>query len=40
MKAGVIAARRAWCQADDVLNTRSWREVKACVDKKRRNKIR
>lgn len=35
MKAGVIAARRAWCKTDDVMNTKSWKEVKAFVDRKR-----
>ncbi|HSF88027.1 MAG TPA: DNA polymerase/3'-5' exonuclease PolX [Saprospiraceae bacterium] len=38
MQAGVIAARRAWCKAGDVLNTESWKEVKAWVDRKRNKK--
>jgi DNA polymerase (family 10) len=31
MKYGVYQARRGWLEADDVLNTRSWRELKALL---------
>jgi DNA polymerase (family 10) len=27
MKLGVFVARRAWCTADDILNTKSWKEL-------------
>jgi DNA polymerase (family 10) len=27
MKLGVFIARRAWCRANDILNTRSWKEI-------------
>lgn len=32
---GVINARRAWCQAKDILNTRSWKEVEKFIKHKR-----
>ena len=35
MQTGVILARRAWCTAKDVLNTKSWKEVEAFALKKR-----
>lgn len=35
MKLGVGLARRAWCQADQILNTRSWNEVEQFVQQKR-----
>jgi DNA polymerase (family 10) len=31
MRYGVYQARRGWLEADDVLNTRSWRELKALL---------
>lgn len=34
MKLGVFVARRAWCSAGDVLNTRSWKEIKRICAKK------
>lgn len=37
MKLGVIVARRAWCRAGDILNTKAWKEVEAFVAKKRRS---
>ena len=36
MKLGVLIARRAWCTADDILNTRSWKEIQAFTEKKRK----
>jgi DNA polymerase (family X) len=36
MKLGVLVARRAWCKATDILNTKSWKEVEAFVSAKRR----
>lgn len=27
MKLGVYIARRAWCTSDDILNTKSWKEI-------------
>lgn len=36
MKNGVTIARRAWCTADNILNTRSWKEIKEFIDKKRK----
>jgi DNA polymerase (family 10) len=35
MKLGVFIARRAWCTADDILNTHSWKEVHAFAQRKR-----
>jgi DNA polymerase (family 10) len=34
MKLGVYVARRAWCTAEDILNTRSWKDVRKIVSKK------
>jgi len=39
MKLGVFIARRAWCKADDVLNTKSWDEIKAFKNLKRKKDI-
>jgi DNA polymerase (family 10) len=39
MKLGVFIARRAWCKADDVLNTKSWDEIKAFKNLKRKKHI-
>ncbi len=36
MQLGVYIARRAWCSANDILNTRSWKELEAFRSKKRR----
>ena len=36
MKMGVGLARRAWCQADHILNTRSWKEIEQFVQQKRK----
>jgi DNA polymerase (family 10) len=38
MKAGVYIARRAWCTADDILNTRSWKEIETFINRKRKKK--
>lgn len=35
MKMGVGIARRAWCETEHILNTRSWKEVTAFIQKKR-----
>jgi DNA polymerase (family 10) len=35
MKLGVFIARRAWCTADDILNTRSWSEIKKLKHQKK-----
>lgn len=35
---GVSIARRAWCTADDILNTRSWSEIEKLQYKKRKIK--
>ncbi len=36
MKLGVIVARRAWCTAEDILNTGKWKDVQAFVERKRK----
>lgn len=36
MKLGITIARRAWCTADDILNTGSWKAIQAFVEKKRK----
>jgi DNA polymerase (family 10) len=36
MKLGVFVARRAWCTAGDILNTRSWKEIEKFVRAKRK----
>jgi DNA polymerase (family 10) len=38
MSMGVGIARRAWCTAGDILNTKSWKEVQAFIDRKRKKK--
>lgn len=38
MALGVFVARRAWCTAKDVLNTRSWKEIETMVKAKRKIK--
>jgi DNA polymerase (family 10) len=35
MKLGISIARRAWCNTDDILNTRSWSEIEKLFRKKR-----
>jgi DNA polymerase (family 10) len=35
MKLGVFMARRAWCTIEDILNTRSWKEIEKFKSKKR-----
>lgn len=39
MQLGVFIARRAWCTKNDILNTASWKDLEAFVQKKRKNKI-
>lgn len=39
MELGVDIARRAWCTPENILNTRSWREVERMLSKKRRLKV-
>jgi DNA polymerase (family 10) len=34
MKQGVYMARRGWCTADDILNTRTWKKIEAFKEKK------
>ncbi|HEY8400299.1 MAG TPA: DNA polymerase/3'-5' exonuclease PolX [Cytophagaceae bacterium] len=34
MKLGVAIARRGWCRAEDILNTRSWKEISGFRKKK------
>jgi DNA polymerase (family 10) len=36
MKCGITVARRAGCEAGDVLNTKSWKEIEAFVQRKRK----
>jgi DNA polymerase (family 10) len=36
MRLGVAIARRAWCTAEDILNTRSWKEIQKFFSKKRK----
>lgn len=36
MKLGVYIARRAWCTADDILNTRSWKDLKNFTNQKKK----
>lgn len=36
MKLGVYIARRAWCSAEDILNTKSWADIKRFTDKKKK----
>ena len=38
MSLGVFIARRAWCTAADILNTRSWKEIKEFADRKRNSR--
>jgi len=38
MQLCVAIARRAWCTANDVLNTRSWKEVERVIEGKRRGR--
>ena len=40
MKCGITVARRAGCEASDVLNTKSWKEVEAFVKRKRKKQNR
>jgi DNA polymerase (family 10) len=35
MRLGVFMARRGWCEATDILNTRSWEEIEKFRAKKR-----
>ena len=39
MKLGVAIARRGWCTADDILNTKSWAGIRDFTDKKKKLKI-
>jgi DNA polymerase (family 10) len=34
MRFGVYQARRGWLESDDVLNTRSWKDLKKLLKKK------
>ncbi|CAD5265528.1 MULTISPECIES: DNA polymerase/3'-5' exonuclease PolX [unclassified Imperialibacter] len=36
MKIGVTVARRAWCTADNILNTRSWNEIEKFIRNKQK----
>lgn len=36
MKPGILIARRAWCTADDILNTASWKDVEEFIRRKGR----
>ncbi len=38
MQLGVYIARRAWCSADNILNTRNWKEIQVFIDRKRKKK--
>lgn len=38
MSMGVGIARRAWCTAGDIMNTKSWKEVQSFIDRKRKKK--
>ena len=38
MSQGADIARRAWCTASDILNTKSWKEVRAFIDRKRKKR--
>jgi DNA polymerase (family X) len=35
MQLGVFVARRAWCTSEDILNTRSWKEIERMISKKK-----
>jgi DNA polymerase (family X) len=35
MQLGVFVARRAWCAAENILNTRSWKDLKSIMAKKK-----
>jgi DNA polymerase (family 10) len=37
MRLGVDIARRAWCSAENILNTHSWREIQRQIKKKKLN---
>ncbi len=39
MRLGVFVAKRAWCTADDILNTRSWRDIQTIVRKKQLHSV-
>lgn len=39
MEPGVAIARRAWCTPDDILNTRSWEELKRLTRKKSKKEL-
>ncbi|HXP53065.1 MAG TPA: PHP domain-containing protein, partial [Bacteroidia bacterium] len=36
MQLGIYIARRAWCTADNILNTKSWAEIEKFLNKKRK----
>lgn len=38
MELGIAIARRAWCTKDDILNTKSWNEIKNFTNGKRKQK--
>lgn len=40
MKLGIAIARRAWCTADNILNTKSWDDIKNFTDRKKKLKIK
>jgi DNA polymerase (family X) len=40
MKLGIAIARRAWCTADTILNTKSWDEINKFTDRKKNLKIK
>lgn len=39
MKLGVNIARRAWCTKEDILNTRSWKDLNSFFQKKRKKLV-
>jgi DNA polymerase (family 10) len=39
MNLGVWVARRAWCTREDILNTKSWKEIRKFVERKRQLEV-
>jgi DNA polymerase (family 10) len=39
MQLGVAIARRAWCEAETILNTRTWEDIKHITLKKANKRI-
>lgn len=39
MKLGIYIARRAWCTAEDILNTKSWADIKRFTDRKKQSHV-